>query len=100
MCRRQVEPHAQIPRCVDGIGDGTVKSDRSVVVLYHFELGHTVGFESAVSDTSGGKHPESSHQLIVRSTCLRRIVAQTNHLFFDTCFRHLYDYDVITDRAN
>ena len=26
---RQAEPHAQIPRCVDGIRDGTVKSDRS-----------------------------------------------------------------------
>ena len=25
---RQVEPHAQIPRCVDGIGDETMKSDR------------------------------------------------------------------------
>jgi len=24
-----------IPRCVDGIGDGTVKSERSVVVLHH-----------------------------------------------------------------
>ena len=23
VCRRQVEPHAQIPRCVDGIGGGT-----------------------------------------------------------------------------
>ena len=35
VCRRQVEPHAQIPRCVDGTWDGTVKSDRSVVVLHH-----------------------------------------------------------------
>jgi len=26
VCRRQVEPHVQILRCVDGIGDGTVKS--------------------------------------------------------------------------
>jgi len=39
VCRRQVEPHAQIQKCVDGIGDGTVKSDRSVVVLHHFGLG-------------------------------------------------------------
>ena len=36
VCRRQGEPHAQIPRCVDGIGDGTVKSDRSVLVLLSF----------------------------------------------------------------
>ena len=27
-CRRRVEPHAQIPRYVDGIGDETVKLDR------------------------------------------------------------------------
>jgi len=70
VCRRRVEPHAQIPRCVDGIGDGTVKSDRSVVGLHHFGLGRTIGFQAAVSDTSGEKHPESSHQLIVRSRCL------------------------------
>ena len=78
--RRQVEPHAQIPRCVDGIGDGTVKSDRSVVVVRHFKLGCTIGFQAAVSDTSGGKHPESSHQLIVRSKCLRRIATQTKQV--------------------
>ena len=63
--RRQVEPHAQIPRCVNGIGDGTVKSDRSVVVLHYFGLGRTIRFQAALSDTSGGKHPESSHQLMV-----------------------------------
>ena len=77
VCRHQVEPHAQIPRCVNGIGDGTVKSDRSVVVLHHFGLGHTIGFQAAVSDTSGGKHPESSHQLIVRSRCLWHMVTHT-----------------------
>jgi len=74
VCRRQVEPHAQIPRCVDGIGDATVKSDRSAEVLRHFGLGRTIGFQTAASDTSGRKHPESSHQLTVRSRCLRRIV--------------------------
>jgi len=47
-----VEPHAQIPRCVDGIADGAVKSDRSVVVLRHFGLGHTIGFQATVSDAS------------------------------------------------
>jgi len=57
-----------------GIGDETVKSDRSVVVLRHFGLGHIIGFQAAVSDTSGEKHPESSYQLIVRPRCLRRIV--------------------------
>ena len=40
----------QIPRCVEGIGYGTVKSDRSVVVLHYFGLGHTIGFQAAVSD--------------------------------------------------
>ena len=40
-----------------------MKSDRSIVVLHHFGLGRTVRFQAAVSDTSGGKHPESSHQL-------------------------------------
>ena len=44
----QVEPHFQVPRCVDGIGDGTVKSDWSVVVLCHFKLGRTIGFQTAV----------------------------------------------------
>ena len=39
VCRRQVVPHAEIPRCINGIGDGTVNSDRSVVVLHHFGLG-------------------------------------------------------------
>ena len=80
VCSRQVEPHDQIPRCVDGIGDGTVKLDRSVVVLHHFGLGRTIGFQAAVSDTSGGKHPESSHQLIVTSGCLRRTVTQTKQV--------------------
>ena len=55
----------------------TVKSDRSFVALHHFGLGRTIGFQAAVSDTSGGKHPESTHQLIVRSRCLRHIVTQT-----------------------
>jgi len=36
---RQVEPRAQIPRCVGWIGDETVKSDRSAEVLHHFGLG-------------------------------------------------------------
>ena len=73
VCRRQVELLAQIPRCVDGIGDGTVKSDRSAEVLHHFGLGRTIGFEAAVSDTSGGKHPESLHQLHAYNR-LRRIM--------------------------
>jgi len=33
------------------IGDGTVKADRSVVVLHHFGFGRTIGFQAAVSDT-------------------------------------------------
>jgi len=32
VCRRQVEPHAKIPRFIDRIGDVTVKSDWSAVV--------------------------------------------------------------------
>jgi len=80
VCRRQVEPHAQIPRCVDGIGDETMKLDRSVVVLRHFGLGPTIGFQAAVSDTSGGKHLESLHQLILTSRCLRLIVIQTKQM--------------------
>jgi len=84
VCRPQAKPHAQIARCVDEIGDRTVKSDRSVVVLYfyHFGLGRTIGFQAAVSDTSGGKYPESSHQRIVglTSRCLRRIVIQTKQV--------------------
>ena len=42
VCHCQVEPHAQIPRCVEGIGDGTVKSDRSVEVLHHLGFGRTI----------------------------------------------------------
>jgi len=38
------------------------------------------GFQAALSDTSGGKHPESSHQLIVRSRCLLRTVTQTKQV--------------------
>ena len=52
--RRQVEPHAQLPRCVDGIGDGTVKSDRSVVVLHHFGLGRTIGFQAETQEQWNG----------------------------------------------
>ena len=48
VCHRQAEPHAQIPGCVDGIGDATMKSDRSVVVLHHFGLGRTIGFQAAI----------------------------------------------------
>jgi len=59
--RRQAEPHAQIPKCVDG------KSNRSAEVLHHFGLGRTIGFQAAVLDTSGGKHPEYTHRLIIRS---------------------------------
>ena len=62
----------KICRCVDKIGDGIVKSDRSVVVLHHFGLSRTIGFQAAVSHTFDGKHPETSHQLIVRSRSLRR----------------------------
>jgi len=63
VCRRQVEPHAQIPRCVDGIGDGTVKSDQTVVALHHFGLGRTIRFQAVVSETSGGKHPQFLRKL-------------------------------------
>ena len=65
VCRRQAKPHAQRQKCVDGIGNGTVKSDWSIVVLHHFGLGRSIGFQAAVSDTSDGKHPESLCQLIV-----------------------------------
>jgi len=44
VCRRRAELHAQILRCVDGIGGGTVKSDWSIVVLHHFGLCRTIGF--------------------------------------------------------
>ena len=70
-------------KCVDEIGDGTVKADRSAEVLQHFSssfqtrLDRTIGFQAAVSDNSGGKHPESSHQQTVRSRCLRHVVTQT-----------------------
>ena len=74
VCRHQAEPHAQILRCIDGIGDRTVKSDQSVVVLHHVGLSHTIRFLAAVSETHGGKHPQSSHQLIVRSRCMRHTV--------------------------
>ena len=47
-----------------------MKSDRSTKALSHFGHGRTIGFQAAVSDTSDGKHPESSRQLIVRSRCL------------------------------
>ena len=35
---------------------------------------------AAVSDTSGGKHLESLHQLILTSRCLRLIVIQTKQM--------------------
>jgi len=59
-----------------------MKSDRSVEVglLHYFGLGRTIGIQAAVSDTFGGKHPESSRQLIVRSRCLRRTVTQTKQV--------------------
>jgi len=31
--------------CVDGIGDETVKSDRSVVLLHHYGLSRAIGFQ-------------------------------------------------------
>jgi len=62
------------------IGDGTVKSDRSVVVLHHFRLGRTIRFQAAVSDTSGGKHPESSHQPIIRSGYIQNLVSSVMRL--------------------
>ena len=71
--------------CVDGIGDETVKSDRSVVLLHHYGLSRAIGFQAAVSDTSGGKHPESPHQLIVRSRCMLHIVTQRRQVS-DSCF--------------
>ena len=57
-----------------------MKSDRSAEVRYHFGLGRTIGFQAVVSDTSGGKHPESSHQVIVSSSCLWRIATQTEQV--------------------
>ena len=57
-----------------------MKSDRTVVVLHHFGLGRTIGFQAAVAETSGKMHPESSHQLIVRSRCLQHIVTQTKQV--------------------
>jgi len=84
-----------------------VNSDRSIVVLHHFGLGHTIGFQAAVSDTFGGKHLESSHKLIVRSRCLaysntdktsvlyvRRLVSSVRRLSFNIHFR-----DVMTAQA-
>ena len=52
----QVEPHAQIPRCVNRIGDGTVKSDRSIVVLHHFKLGHTIRFQTLLAESIQNPH--------------------------------------------
>ena len=49
---------------VDGIGDGTLKSDWPIVVLHHIGLGITIRFQAAVSDTSSGKLPESLCQLV------------------------------------
>jgi len=46
VCHRQVEARAQIQRCIDRLRDRTVKSDRSAVVLRHFGLGHTIGFQA------------------------------------------------------
>ena len=57
-----------IRQLVIRIGDGTVKSDRSVVVLHHFGLGRTIGFQAALK-TLLVKASRSSHQLNVR--CLR-----------------------------
>ena len=92
-----VEPHAQIPKCVDGIGDGIVKSDRSVVVLHHFGLGRTIGFQAAVSDTSSGKHPEFSHQLIVRSRCptLHALRVLRSHGMNDAALQTIYKAVVV-----
>jgi len=59
-----------IRQLVIRIGDGTVKSDRSVVVLHHFGLGRTIGFQAALK-TLLVEASRSSHQLIVRSRCLR-----------------------------
>ena len=63
-----VEPHAQIPRCIDRMRDGTVKSDQSVKVAYFIisdSVDRTIGFQAAVSDISDGKHLESFRQLTV-----------------------------------
>ena len=60
MCRRQVEPHAQIPRCVDGIGDATVKSDRSVKIQENRSeprLCPGAGNMSVVGRERGGRRP-------------------------------------------
>jgi len=40
VCRHQAEPHAQIQKSIDRIGDGTATSDQSVAVLHHFRLRH------------------------------------------------------------
>jgi len=60
--------------------DCEVRPVRCSSLLHHFGLGRTIGFQAAVSDTSGGKHPKSSHQLIVRSRCLSHIVTQTKQV--------------------
>jgi len=41
VCRHQAEPHAQIQKSIDRIGDGTATSDQSVAVLHlvYTELG-------------------------------------------------------------
>jgi len=39
-----------------GTGDGTVKSEPVRCTVHHFVLGRIIGFEAAVSYTSGEKH--------------------------------------------
>ena len=83
--------------------DGTVKSDQSIIVLHHFGLGHTIGFQAAVSDISDGKHPESSGQLTSR--CLQHIVTlirQVSCIYGAWCgVRGIYIHfgDVMTAQA-
>ena len=67
-------------------GYGTVKSDRSALVLHHFGLGRTIGFQAAVPVTSAGKHLESFRQLLLRARGGGRIHRKCPKIY-PTCLR-------------
>ena len=50
-----------------------MKSDRSAEVLRHFGLGRTIGFQAAVSDTSGGKRPVSDLYDLVTELHVKKV---------------------------
>ena len=50
VCRHQAKPHAQIQKCIDRIGDGTVKSDWSIVILL---CAYERAFPTGLPSTSG-----------------------------------------------